>query len=684
MKLVLVDNLILPEPGDVANIDTHPHLGLLSLAAIARLSGHSAVIFDPKLAIKRQQLRYDETLYTESAKAINAMQPDVVGFTSMGCSFIYTAKVAEELAKLQPDLPLILGGPHASILWREILLGFQQFSIVVCHEAEHILVPVLEHLVDGHLDGISGVCWRDAWGVIHSNGGKPTINDLDSLPIPDYANYPMDLSELSSIRIDAGRGCPFDCTFCSTASYFGRSYRLKSSQRLLEEMDFLNNRFGCKDFKLNHDLFTVNKKKVHAFCTAVKSRNYTWAVSARIDCVDKALLEHMWKAGCRAIYFGIEAGSERMQKISYKQLKLDLLEPTLDICERLGYQISCSYITGYPEETWDDQRQTLNRMGLCFYRNREKLITQLHMLTPEPGTALYNNAIAEKFTTRNPSQRQDSLASSRVIIRYDGYQTDFNGDWLDETEEELIRAHPDVFVPHYYYSSQLTRCHNIQVVESYKILRKLGHTILSYILRHYDRQFASLIDELISYFKQHSVYQSPSKQQVIDFFTDRFGSQHHISSLVRYGLLTEEARKQPPAKYKPCTPYDEHGVYQLRPGTYLFKDIHNCSLLIEKIQCITDDKRLFSQSETGERSCLLVASHSDCDNSLINYTIDLVTYTLLRELSRPSRLIDIQSRLKSKLNQDDIIIDRSCLKELQDMGLVIRPASGIHRAPPRV
>ncbi len=670
MKLVLVDNLILPEPGDVDNIDTHPHLGLLSLAAVMRLAGHQAEIFDPKLAIKKKRLTYDGTLYRESAKAIARMAPDAVGFTSMGCSFIYTAKVAEQVAQLLPGVPLLMGGPHASILWREILEDFKQFSVVVCHEAEETLVPVIYGLQDMNFTGIPGVCWRDSNGEIHRNDGKPTISDLDSLPVPDYANYPMDLSELKSIRIDAGRGCPFDCTFCSTASFFGQSYRLKSASRLLEEMDFLNNNYGFTDFKLNHDLFTVNKKKVHEFCATVEGKHYTWAVSARVDCVNEKLLKAMWDAGCRAIYFGVETGSERMQKISSKRLKLELLEPTLNFCEDLGFQITCSYITGFPEENLRDQRDTLDRLGQCFYRDREKVITQLHMLTPEPGTALYENAIPYIQSESGQHPELNILSSNGVTIRYDGYQTDFNGDWLDESEERLIKQYPKIFVPHYYFTSTLDRSRHITVVESYKILRKLGHTILSYVLRYYDRRFSILIDQLCHHFETSLVNRQPQIEDVIEFFSQNFGKNNHVTSLVRYALLTENARKHPPRKQEKTATFVESQHYMLRSGTYLFRDIHDCAMLIDKIQASIDARNPFDEHEVGNQTYLLVASQLDCDSALTNYRIDLSTYTLLKEYTRPTNLADLKHKLQSKLSLDEITIDTLSIASLLSKGLI--------------
>src|SRR5206468_4095871 len=142
-------------------------------------------------------------------------------------------------------------------------------------------------------------------GAVLRSEGRPKVADLDSLPIASYDLYPMDRLALPLLRIEAGRGCPFSCEFCSTAGFFQRSFRLKSAERLVRELDILNARYGCSDFKLDHDMFTVNRRKVLEFCEAVKGRGYRWRASARVDCVDAALLERMAEAGCDNLYFGI-------------------------------------------------------------------------------------------------------------------------------------------------------------------------------------------------------------------------------------------------------------------------------------------------------------------------------------------------------------------------------------------
>ena len=435
MNLLLVDNLVMPEEGLLALLDVHPHLGLLALAAVAEADGHSVRIYDPKRLIRCGKLPYDSTLYERVARDVIAERPAAVGFTTLGCSFLFAINVAALLKRCEPELPILLGGPHATMLHEQILERFAQFDIVVRHEADEIFPSVLANLQRRSFESIPGISWRGSSRLgPRFNPGRPKVEDLDRLPITSYDHYPVAELGLDLLRIEAGRGCPFMCTFCSTASFFQRSFRLKSAGRLVHELDRLHERYGFSDFKLDHDLFTVNRRKVLEFCEAVKGRGYRWRASARVDCVDAQLLGKMAEAGCVGLYFGIETGSARMQQIAKKRLKLDLVEPILEIAEQLGIQTTASFITGYPEELEADQDETLDLLGRCF---RPSCVPQLHMLAPEPGTPMF-----------------DQLGDK---LEYDGYAGPYNAQLLGLDDERQIVEHADIFPTYHYYPAQMPR-----------------------------------------------------------------------------------------------------------------------------------------------------------------------------------------------------------------------------------
>jgi radical SAM superfamily enzyme YgiQ (UPF0313 family) len=180
MRVVFADNLLINanEPNPAPSV--RPHLGLLSLASVVRGDGHVPLLYDPKLEFLRGHLSLDEDLYRNIARALLAHRPDVVGFTTLGCNFIGVVKMARHLKALEPDLPVLLGGPHATILHREILERFGTFDAIVRHEAELTLPPLLERLERRDFSGLGGITWRRGSEVV-VEAGEPLIDDVDKL-----------------------------------------------------------------------------------------------------------------------------------------------------------------------------------------------------------------------------------------------------------------------------------------------------------------------------------------------------------------------------------------------------------------------------------------------------------------------------------------------------------------------
>ena len=281
----------------------------------------------------------------------------------------------------------------------------------------------------------------------------------------------------------------------------------------MSELDRLHERYGFSDFKLDHDLFTVSRRKILEFCEAANGRRYRWRASARVDCVDNELLEKMAEAGCVGLYFGIETGSERMQQIAKKRLDLKLVQPTLAVCEQLGIAATASFITGYPEELEQDQADTLDLLGRSFSAS---CLTQLHMLAPEPGTPMFD-------------QLGDKLA-------YDGYAGPYNAFLVGADDQRLVTEHRDVFSTYHYYEAAMPREDHIFAVEAVDVLRRAGPIVLKYVLRVYDGRLSKLIFEMRSWARGHGHFARPNAEVVEAYFTDTFGVGHHVTSLIRYTL----------------------------------------------------------------------------------------------------------------------------------------------------
>lgn len=560
MKITLVDNLLLKRENESQQFVLQPHLGLISLIAVLENNGYAAELYDPKIDIAAGELQIDEQLYKNIAQKILGGAPDIVGFTSLGCNFICTLKIARYLKQSNPRLPILLGGPHATVLHTEILTAYQEFDVIVRNESEQKVVAVVEALYTNTLHTIEGITYREH-GLVRSTPGASIINDLDALPFPAYHAYPIKGQDLAFIRVEAGRGCPFACTFCSTATFFGRSYRLKSAEKLCQELDYLHAQYGISDFGLTHDLFTVNKTKVIAFCKEVGKRKYTWRCSARMDCVDRELLTLMRDSGCTSIYYGIETGSQRMQKISKKKLDLEIFRETLDITLELGIAPTLSFIVGYPEENLADVQATLDCISSCmFHEKSDSLSLQLHLLTPEPGTDLH-------------ARYKDKLG-------FDDYISDFNFPTLEEDDAAIMESNPAVFMNHHYYEALLPRQFFVITASLFETLLALGNTITRYLLGNFENSLAKLNGDVYEWAKENSI-KSITNHALVQYISHRFSNQHVLTSLLRYQFEATDLMHSGTAEDA-----ENSKIYKRdnKPGFRLLKDIHNCPDIIRLLK----------------------------------------------------------------------------------------------------
>lgn len=603
MNVTLVDNLVMPEDGSLEMLDVHPHLGLLALAAAAEPDGHRVTIYDPKRELRAGKLRYDETLYDRVAGAVLRSAPEVVGFTTLGCSFIVAVNVAAILKRRAPEVPVLLGGPHATMLHREILERFPQFDAIVRYEADETFPAVLANLASRRFDTIPGISWRPSpfAAELRYTDGKPKIRDLDALPIASYDRYPVEELELEPMRVEAGRGCPFACTFCSTASFFQRSFRLKSPGRLVKELDLLHERYGCSDFKLDHDMFTVNRRKVVEFCEAVRGRGYRWRASARIDRVDPELLTLMAEAGCVHLYFGVETGSARMQQVCEKRLDVERVIPILDAARDVGIETTASFICGYPEETEADQADTLDLIGRCVDASR---LVQLHLLVPEPGTPMYDRLAAE--------------------IRYDGYGGRYNAEVLGPGDETLIREHPAIFQTYYHYPTELERGRHVFAVETVDLLRRAGPVVVPYMLRAFGGKLSAFVRALWSFAEPRGETPRPSAETLESFFAERFGTTHHLTSLFRFALRANAvAGDRLDADGEP--PFDTAAPYRVASGVHVLRELRDCGRALARIRDDRARDALIADDEFGNPGLyLLRAAGKDSACGPIDAGVDAI------------------------------------------------------------
>ena len=429
------DDRTMGEADALRTIAEHAPLGVLSLAAVLeerRL--HPEVVDLNRLYYNfRHTNASNENDFSRfAASYFHERQFDFVGFGSVCSSYPVTLRIACEVKRQQPASVVAFGGPQASAVDVATLEAYPPIDLMVRGEAEQTLPQLLDALTQGRrLDDIPGMTFRHDGKIVRNPDGGG-ITDLDTLPFPAFHLLP-DMETCRFMPLELGRGCPFACTFCSTNDFFRRRFRLKSPARMLEEMRRVKATYGIDTFDLVHDMFTVDRKRVAAFCEALleSSDKFYWGCSARTDCIDEELIELMASAGCRGIFFGIETGSARMQKIIDKGLDLADSRERVRSCSKFKIKTAVSLIVGFPEETKDDLRSTIGFFAdsLC----SDHADPQLVILAPLAGTPIHRQHKEELFLP-------DDAADSDMAYR----------GWDQGPEEKkMIAEHPDIF-PNFY------------------------------------------------------------------------------------------------------------------------------------------------------------------------------------------------------------------------------------------
>lgn len=397
--------------------------GLLSLAAVLRREEH--VTFEiPNVPLFFR----DPDAIEAAARQILERAPDVVGFSTWCHSYPGQVLLARAIKRLAPRCWILFGGPHASIADCQTLEAFPWVDLVLRGEAEESLPILLRALSSGAaLDDCPGLTWR-ADGTIRRNADAPPITDLDALPLPAYDL----LVDRRTLTVDVGRGCPYNCSYCSTSSFFHRRYRQKSVARVMEELRVISRQYRPQILAFTHDLFTLDRHYVESLCAQITAERLAlhWCCMTRIDAVDRPLLQTMARAGCFNIGYGIETGSPRLQRSIRKRLNLTRLREVMRETREAGILASCSFITGFPDEQPEDLNDTLRCIVACA---RERASVGLNLLAVLPGTSLYTEH----------AQR----------LRYDDYSSVTSGAYLSELERDLVRRHPAVFSSFFHLDS---------------------------------------------------------------------------------------------------------------------------------------------------------------------------------------------------------------------------------------
>ncbi len=351
-----------------------PAMALCYLSAALKRQGLPAAhILDLRSVSSSTETRAAQAGYF--ADATSHLNPRVVGITAVSAT-IETALLVARLAKtIFPDCLVVIGGPHASYEWQAMLDRYPFIDAIVRGEGEIPFPLFVERvlqggMLDSDLTEIPGLAWRSASGEAISSGWCRGVPDLDSLQVPDLFEGLLNASDytIDTARLMSSRGCPFTCSFCSTATFTGRRVRYRSVASVMAEITFYWEKHGLKKFTFDDDIFTVNRKRSLEMCNAIENLPFhselEWGCNTRLDCLDMELLASLHRAGCRNILFGVESGDIDVQN-RFGKGKRSLLGFREKIAYMLEHDMGpqLNFILGLPGESCQTIDKIISLVG---------------------------------------------------------------------------------------------------------------------------------------------------------------------------------------------------------------------------------------------------------------------------------------------------------------------------------
>lgn len=366
--------------------DAHQHppfipLGLGYLAAILETNGYNVNIIDCQAL---------HLTLADVEKELKERNPDMVGLTSTTLTYKSAISIVKVAKDVLPNCVTVIGGSHVTFWDEEALSECPQLDVVVRGEGEATLLELVQKVEkDENYTDIVGTTCRGG-DKAKVNPDRPHIEDLESLPYPAFHLWPIEhFKKYGKIifPVMTSRGCTFWCDFCSAVRMFGRKYRMRNPKNVVDELEFLYNKYGQDQYTFYDDAFTVDQSRTVEICDEIMKRGLKikWDCETRVDMVTKELLQKMRDAGCIAVWFGVEAGSEQVIKAMGKGISLTQTFNAFKWANEVGLMTVASMILGFPGETLETAMESIKLLGQI--KSDE---IGVYIATPYPGTPMYD------------------------------------------------------------------------------------------------------------------------------------------------------------------------------------------------------------------------------------------------------------------------------------------------------
>ncbi len=313
-------------------------------------------------------------------KVIRERTPDVLGFSVLQANRWGAIEIARLAKGENPNIKVVFGGISPSFLWRHFLAHFPEVDFVVLGEGERPFLLLAKWIENGgaekDLEDIPGIAYRTGRNISR-NQPEAFLQNIDDLPNP--AKY------FTFQHVISSRGCPWECVFCGSPSFWGRKVRFHSVDYFVTQLEMLHQK-GVSFFYVSDDTFTMKRERVIEICREIIRRGLaiTWVAISRVSDADDEVLSWMRKAGCVQVSYGVESGSEKIRGLLNKKIKSSQILNAFSSTTRMGIMARSYFIYGNPGETSETIQETIDLMLRI-----KPLSAIFYILDIFPGTALY-------------------------------------------------------------------------------------------------------------------------------------------------------------------------------------------------------------------------------------------------------------------------------------------------------
>ena len=282
-----------------------------------------------------------------------------------------TREFVFEIKKRFPDVTMVLGGEHGSAVPKSVLES-SEVDVVVLGEGEDTFIELVHAIWNSSsLSTVSGIAYLDK-GLFRETGLSPRTRNIDQLPLPAWDLFPIreyiSRHQINGMNIGrsmpllATRGCPYQCTFCSSPQMWTTRYIPRNPVLVVDEIQLYKEKYSVTNFDFQDLTAIVKRSWAIKFCQELIDRdlNITWQMPSgtRSEVMDEEVLDLLYKAGCRALAFAPESGSTEILDLVKKRVNLVNMRKAVKNAVKRGLKVSCFFVIGFPQDNKQSLKQT--------------------------------------------------------------------------------------------------------------------------------------------------------------------------------------------------------------------------------------------------------------------------------------------------------------------------------------